>query len=124
MIGGTIGITLGYRRGRGSAMVMRALDALQAFPLLIFALALLAFLGQNVSTIIYAVAFVNIPIFIRLMRTESLAVVQQPFIEAARSVGNPPWRVVTHHLLPNVLTASLTQLTTAVGVRDHPDRRS
>jgi peptide/nickel transport system permease protein len=115
VVGGGIGLLLGYRAGRGSAIFMRGLDALQAFPLLIFALALLAFLGQHVSTIIYAVAFVNVPIFIRLVRTESLSVGQQPFIEAARSVGNPPWRVVSHHLLPNVLTASLTQLTTAVG---------
>ena len=115
VVGGAIGVILGYRRGLGSAVFMRGLDALQAFPLLIFALALLAFLGQSVSTIIYAVAFVNAPIFIRLMRTESLAVTQQPFIEAARSIGNPPWRVVSHHLLPNVLTSSLTQLTSAVG---------
>lgn len=115
VVGGGIGLALGYRSGRLSAVCMRGLDALQAFPLLIFALALLAFLGQSVSTIIYAVAFVNVPIFIRLVRTEALSVSQQPFIEAARSIGNPPWRVVTHHLLPNVLTASLTQVTSAVG---------
>jgi peptide/nickel transport system permease protein len=114
-VGGTIGIILGYRPGRAGAVFMRGLDALQAFPLLIFALALLAFLGQSVSTIIYAIAFVNIPIFLRLMRTESLTVSQQPFIEAARSAGNPSWRVVSHHLLPNVLTASSTQVTSAIG---------
>lgn len=115
VVGGAIGIALGFNRGRFGQVFMRGLDAVQAFPLLIFALALLAFLGQSVSTIILAVGFVNVPIFIRLMRTESLAVSQQPFIEAARSVGNPPWRVVTHHLLPNVLTASLMQFTTAIG---------
>lgn len=115
VIGATIGLILGYRRTRGSAIAMRMLDAIQAFPLLIFALALLAFLGQSISTIIYAVAFVNIPIFIRLVRSEAAAVCELPFMEAARCIGNPPWRVVMRHLLPNVLTASLTQLTTAVG---------
>jgi len=115
VVGGAIGVVLGSTRSRWAAVVMRGLDAIQAFPLLIFALALLAFLGQSVSTIIFAVAFVNVPIFIRLMRTEALAVSEQPFIEAARCVGNPRWRVITHHLLPNVLTSSLTQLTTAAG---------
>jgi peptide/nickel transport system permease protein len=115
IVGGAAGLALGFTRSRWAAVFMRALDAIQAFPLLIFALALLAFLGQSVSTIIFAVAFVNVPIFIRLMRSEALAVSEMPFIEAARCVGNPPWRVVTHHLLPNVLTASLTQLTTAAG---------
>lgn len=115
IIGGAIGLVLGFSKGRWAGVVMRMLDAIQAFPLLILALALLAFLGQSISTIIYAVAFVNIPIFIRLIRTEALAVSELPFIEAARCVGNPRWRVLTHHLLPNVLTASLTQVTTAAG---------
>lgn len=115
-LGGSIGLLLGFTRRRWGSVMMRALDAIQAFPLLIFALALLAFLGQSVSTIIYAVAFVNIPIFIRLVRGEALAVSEMPFIEAARCVGNPRWRVVVRHVLPNVLTASLTQLTTAMGL--------
>lgn len=115
LIGGTIGLVLGFSRARWTGVAMRMLDAIQAFPLLILALALLAFLGQNISTIIYAVAFVNIPIFIRLVRAESVAVAELPFIEAARCVGNPRWRVLSHHLLPNVLTASLTQVTTAAG---------
>lgn len=115
VIGGGLGVALGFARGRWAGVVLRMLDAIQAFPLLIFALALLAFLGQSTTTILYAVAFVNIPIFIRLVRTESVAVAELPFIEAATCVGNPRWRVVTNHLLPNVLTASLTQVTTAAG---------
>lgn len=114
-VGGGVGLLLGVTRRRLGSVVMRALDAIQAFPLLIFALALLAFLGQSIVTIIYAVAFVNIPIFIRLVRSEALSVAEQPYVEAARCVGNPPWRVVVRHILPNVLTASLTQLTTAMG---------
>jgi peptide/nickel transport system permease protein len=116
VIGGALGVLLGASRSRWSGVSMRAIDAIQAFPLLIFALALLAFLGQSVSTIIYAVAFVNIPIFIRLVRSEAMAVSEMPFIEAARAVGNPRWRVLARHLLPNVLTAAMTQLTTAIGI--------
>jgi peptide/nickel transport system permease protein len=116
VVGGAIGVVLGASRSRWSSVAMRGLDAIQAFPLLIFALALLAFLGQSVSTIIYAVAFVNLPIFIRLVRSEAMAVAEMPFIEAARAVGNPRWRVLSRHLLPNVLTAATTQLTTAIGL--------
>src|SRR5262249_5922977 len=61
IIGVPLGLLLGYFRGRGSELPMRALDVIQAFPLLIFALALLAFLGQATSTIVYAIAFVSIP---------------------------------------------------------------
>jgi peptide/nickel transport system permease protein len=115
VVGTVIGVGLGYYRGRAGEVAMRGLDAIQAFPLLIFALALLAFIGQSVTTILYAVAFVNIPIFIRLVRVETLSVRDLPYIEAARCVGNPPLRIIRRHILPNVLTSSLTQLTTSIG---------
>ena len=114
-IGVPLGLLLGYFRGRGSELSMRALDVIQAFPLLIFALALLAFLGQGTSTIVYAIAFVSIPIFIRLVRTETLRVRELPFVEAARSVGNSTPRIIYRHVLPNVLTPSIVQFTSTAG---------
>jgi peptide/nickel transport system permease protein len=114
-IGVPLGLLLGYFRGRGSELSMRALDVIQAFPLLIFALALLAFLGQATSTIVYAIAFVSIPIFIRLVRTETLRVRELPFVEAARSVGNPTPRIIFRHVLPNVITPSIVQFTSTAG---------
>lgn len=114
-IGSAIGVLVGYVRGPLGEIPMRVLDAIQAFPLLILALAMLAFLGQSISTIIYAVAFVNIPIFIRLVRSETLAVRDLSYMEAARCVGLPTRRIIGRHLLPNVMTSSLTQLTTTAG---------
>lgn len=117
-IGSVTGLFLGYFRGKGSELVMRVLDVVQAFPLLVFGLALVSFLAPRFGVtpmLIVAVAFVSIPVFIRLVRSETLAVAEMPFVEAARSVGNPTWRVVLRHVLPNVLTSSLVQLTTTAG---------
>ena len=115
VVGSILGVLIGYVRGPVAEVPMRVLDAIQAFPLLILALAMLAFLGQNISTIIYAVAFVNVPIFIRLVRAETLAVRDLPYMEAARCVGVPTRRIIGRHLLPNVMTSGLTQLTTTAG---------
>lgn len=115
LVGGTIGLLIGYVGGPVSEGVMRLLDAIQAFPVLVLGLALLAFLGQNVSTIIYAIAFVNTPVFVRLVRAETIAVCGMPYVEAARCVGNPTRRILSRHVLPNVVTAALTQLTTTAG---------
>jgi peptide/nickel transport system permease protein len=117
-IGSVTGLFLGYFRGKGSELMMRVLDVVQAFPLLVFGLALVSFLAPRFGVtpmLIVAVAFVSIPVFIRLVRSETLAVAEMPFVEAARSVGNPTWRVVLRHVLPNVLTSSLVQLTTTAG---------
>jgi peptide/nickel transport system permease protein len=117
-IGSVVGLFLGYVRGKGSELAMRVLDVVQAFPLLVFGLALVSFLAPRfgvTAMLIVAVSFVSIPVFIRLVRSETLAVAELPFVEAARSVGNPTWRVVLRHVLPNVLTSSLVQLTTTAG---------
>lgn len=117
-IGSLCGLFLGYFRGKGSELAMRVLDVIQAFPLLVLGLALVSFLAPRfgvVPMLIVAVAFVSVPVFIRLVRSETLAVAEMPFVEAARSVGNPTWRIVLRHVLPNVLTSSLVQLTTTAG---------
>jgi len=115
LVGSALGVIIGYVRGPVAEIAMRVLDAVQAFPLLILALAMLAFIGQSTLTIIYAVAFVNVPIFIRLVRAETVAVNELPYMEAARCVGCSPRRLIGRHLLPNVITSALTQLTTTAG---------
>jgi peptide/nickel transport system permease protein len=115
LVGGSIGILLGYFRGPVSEILMRVLDVQQAFPLLVLALALLAFVGAHTSTFIFALAFVNIPIFIRLVRSETLTVRGLPYVEAAEAVGNPTGRIITRYVLPNVITSGLIHVTTAAG---------
>jgi peptide/nickel transport system permease protein len=109
--GTLIGLLLGYFRGWLSEAAMRVLDVIQSFPLLVLALVLLAFLGTGTMTFIYAIAFIAVPIFIRLVRSETLAVRSRTFVEAAQMVGNSQLRIMLRHVLPNVITSALIQLT-------------
>src|SRR5262249_45407401 len=69
------------------------------------------FLGSGELTFVYALAFVGIPIFIRLMRVQTLGVRQRPYVEAAVCVGNPTHRILYRHVVPNVASAGVVQLT-------------
>lgn len=115
IVGGLFGVALGYFKGKVSEVFMRLVDVIQAFPLLILALTLVTFLGGGIETFIYAIAFAKIPIFIRLVRSETLSVRESAYVEAATAVGNPTSRIVMRHVLPNVVTSALTQLTSSMG---------
>src|SRR5262245_57568232 len=85
IIGSLIGAIVGYYqelgglRSFGSGLIMRAADVLQAFPVFVFAIALVAIFGQSLQTIIAAIAFVNAPIYLRLMRTQVLSIRRMRF---------------------------------------------
>ncbi|MGB6080434.1 MAG: ABC transporter permease, partial [Xanthobacteraceae bacterium] len=93
LVGGTIGALVGfYSTGRGirvwlSFAVMRAADVLQAFPVFVFAIALVASLGQSIQTVVLAIAFVNAPIYLRLMRSQVLSIRSMRYVEASQVNG-------------------------------------
>ena len=72
---------------------MRSADVLQAFPVFVFAIALVASLGQSVQSIIIAIAFVNTPIYLRLMRAQVLSIRQLRYVEAAQVAGASDWHI-------------------------------
>lgn len=115
LLGTPLGVIAGYFDGTGgptgfiSQLILRTLDIIQAFPVFILALALLAALGPNTVNVILSIAFANAPVFLRLTRAEVLSVRQKTFIEAAQSVGNPDFRLMARHLLPNSLAPSLDE---------------
>jgi peptide/nickel transport system permease protein len=111
IVGCVVGVALGYAGGRWTELVMRGWDVIQAFPFIIFAMLLLAFVSKGLGTFIAALACVNIPVFVRLIRSETLSVRELPFVDAARVVGNSPARLIRKHIVPNVITSSLVQLT-------------
>lgn len=115
IIGGAAGLVLGFWTSRANEILMRMLDVAQAFPVLILAFALVAFLSRSNTTLIAALAFVNTPIFLRLVRAETVSIRELPFVEAARGVGNSPLRIIRRHVLPNVMTSALIQLTSSIG---------
>ncbi|MDE0202537.1 MAG: dipeptide/oligopeptide/nickel ABC transporter permease/ATP-binding protein, partial [Rhodospirillaceae bacterium] len=107
------------RGGAGSTAFaetfMRLLEVIQSFPVFVFAMVLVAVFGGSVTNIIIAIAFVNTPVFVRIVRSDVLSLVQRPFSEAARAVGNREVRIGFRHVLPNALPTVIVQVSVTVG---------
>jgi peptide/nickel transport system permease protein len=122
LIGSPLGVVVALfesRRGAGSTafaeIVMRLLEVIQSFPVFVFAMVLVAVFGGTEINIIAAIAFVNMPVFVRLVRAEVLSLVQRPFAEAARAVGSSEARVGFRHILPNAIPTVMVQVSVTVG---------
>jgi peptide/nickel transport system permease protein len=110
-IGVPVGLIAGYVGGFIDALFGRITDAMLACPFLILAIALAAFLGPSLGNAMIAIGITTTPIFIRLTRAQVMAVKVEDYVEAARAVGNPRWRIALVHILPNILPALLVQAT-------------
>ena len=108
-IGVPLGGLTGYFSGRFDDILMRILDAFQAFPPLILAMAVVAALGRSIWLIIAVIAFINFPSYLRVVRAEMKSKKESFYAEAARSVGNPSHRLIFRHLIPNCLDPVLAQ---------------
>lgn len=115
VIGTLIGLFAGYSQGIASAVVMRVSDVLQAFPVFILAMVLVALSGRNLVNLIFALAFLYTPIFVRLTRSEVLVQRERSYVEAARALGNSEAMVALRHVLPNSLIPSIIQASVTVG---------
>jgi peptide/nickel transport system permease protein len=113
-IGVPLGLFAGYRGGFADALISRITDAMLACPFLILAIALAAFLGPSLGNAMIAIGISATPIFIRLTRGQVLSVKAEDYVEAARALGNPPWRIALAHILPNILPALLVQATLSI----------
>ncbi len=114
MFGVPLGLLAGYLGGWTDAVMSRLTDAMLAIPFLILAIALAAFLGPNLTNAMIAIGISATPIFIRLTRGQVLATKSEDYVEAARSVGNPHWRIALRHVLPNVMPPLLVQVTLTI----------
>ncbi len=117
-LGAYVGLWEGQRgpRGWASTLVMRTADVFQAFPVFALALVLVAVMGQGVASIVIALGVVNIPVYLRLMRGETLTLRNQGFVEAARIAGAGDGALLGRHIIPNALAPILAQMTTNMGV--------
>ena len=113
-LGVPIGLLAGYMGGWVDGVISRFTDAMLAVPFLILAIALAAFLGPSLTNAMIAIGVSATPIFIRLTRGQVLAVKVEDFVEAARAVGNPHWRIALRHILPNTLPPLIVQATLAI----------
>ncbi|HTJ57386.1 MAG TPA: ABC transporter permease [Devosiaceae bacterium] len=121
LLGGSIGALAGYySTGHGirvwlSFAVMRAADVIQAFPVFVFAIALVASLGQSIQTVVLAIAFVNAPIYLRLMRSQVLSIRSMRYVEASQVNGLSDFQTIVRHVIPNAMAPVLAQLSINVG---------
>ncbi len=113
-IGVPFGLLSGYREGFLDALISRITDAMLACPFLILAIALAAFLGPSLGNAMIAIGISTTPIFIRLTRGQTMSVKVEDYIEAARAIGNPRWRIALFHILPNIMPALLVQATLSI----------
>src|ERR1700753_3308428 len=113
-VGVPLGLLAGYRGGFIDALISRITDAMLACPFLILAIALAAFLGPSLGNAMIAIGVTATPIFIRLTRGQVMSVKVEDYVEAARAMGNPRWRIALFHILPNIMPALLVQATLSV----------
>jgi len=123
LLGGTIGtflgIVAGYSGGKIENTIMRSVDVLMAFPSLIMGLMVLAVLGSGISKMIIAIGIMLSPSFARVVHSSTLAVKENEYVEAARSIGVGQFRMLRLHILPNVLgeVTVLASIWTANAIR-------
>jgi peptide/nickel transport system permease protein len=113
-IGVPLGMLAGYRGGFIDALISRITDAMLACPFLILAIALAAFLGPSLTNAMIAIGISATPVFVRLTRGQVMSVKVEDYVEAARAMGNPRWRIALFHILPNIMPALLVQATLSI----------
>jgi peptide/nickel transport system permease protein len=114
LVGGLLGLLAGYAGGRVDNLVMRVMDAVLSFPPLVLALALGAVLGAGLTGVVIALGVVYTPTFARLMRGQVLSITAREYVDAARALGAPGWRIAWSHVLPNATAPIVVQASLSV----------
>ena len=114
IVGGSLGLVSGYLGGWADLAIGRVLDVFFAFPAILLALGIVAALGPDPSNVIIAIAVVYTPIFARVVRGPVLALKARDFVEAARAVGATSSRIVVRHILPNLMSTLVVQVSLAL----------
>ena len=115
VFGVALGLTSGYLGGWVDLVIQRIVDVLQAVPLLVLALVMAAALGPALDNTIVAIAIPLIPYTARVIRSNTLTLREQPFVEAARAVGMSEFRIAVRHVLPNTLAPLIVIATAQLG---------
>jgi peptide/nickel transport system permease protein len=114
VVGSILGAIAGFVGGWLDNVIMRLMDILLAFPGLLLAIAVVSILGPGLMNMLYAIAFVSIPIYARIMRASVLAVKEQDFVMSARAVGVSTLRILWREILPNAITPVLVSGTLGI----------
>jgi len=115
LVGLAIGLVAGFSR-LADALIMRVMDGIMAIPGILLAIALATIVGGGVSTIVLAIAVPEVPVVVRVVRGVVLTLREQTYVEAARSLGTRPGRILLRHILPNSLAPLIVQATYICGL--------
>ncbi|MBI5735206.1 ABC transporter permease [Mycobacterium adipatum] len=110
VLGVTLGVLAGYRGGWLDTVVMRMVDVMFAFPVLLLALSIVAVLGPGLTTTILAIGIVYIPIFARVARASTLSVRVEPYVAMSRTMGTGSGYILARHIVPNITGPLIVQL--------------
>ena len=113
-VGLLVGTVAGYFGGWVDAVIGRLVDAMLACPFLILGIALAAFLGPALTNAMIAIGVTAAPVFVRVARGATMDAAANEYVEAAKAIGNPPWRVAVRHILPNIVPPLMVQATLAI----------
>ena len=113
-LGVPIGMLAGYLGRWVDVLISRITDAMLACPFLILAIALAAFLGPSLTNAMIAIGISATPVFIRLARAQVLSAKSEDYVEAARALGNPHFRIALRHIFPNIVAPLIVQATLAI----------
>ena len=114
LFGGTLGAIAGYFGGRVDTVIMRFLDVLLAIPGILLAITVVAALGASIINLMIAVGVANIPGFARVVRAAVLGVKSNEYIESARAIGSPNYKIIFSHVLPNCFAPIMVYATLKV----------
>lgn len=109
VVGIALGVGAGYRGGWVDTVVMRVVDVMFAFPVLLLAMAIVAVLGPGLATTIAAISVVYVPIFARVARASTLAVREEPYVAVSRTMGTGTGYILARHVLPNITGPLIVQ---------------
>jgi len=116
VVGVTMGLLAGYYGGWLDSIIMRFIDLLWAFPVIILTVGMVAVFGAGARNVIIAIALAYLTNFSRIVRSEVLSLREQEFTTAARTVGATDMRIMFRHILPNTAAPIIVQTTFAVGL--------
>jgi peptide/nickel transport system permease protein len=109
VVGMPLGALAGYTRGWVDEVLMRLTEIMQAFPQILFAMAFIAALGNNLVNLVLILAFLNVPVYLKMVRSVTLPLKESDFVLAARCAGHFPPTLVIKHILPNTLAPVFSQ---------------
>ncbi|NLC64547.1 MAG: ABC transporter permease [Erysipelothrix sp.] len=113
-IGGILGLLSGYFKGWVDTLIMRLNDILLSIPSILLAIAIVASWGSSLRNLIIAIGIANVPIFARIIRSSVMALTEKQFIEASEALGADDFRVISKHIIPNILSPIIIQASLGV----------